>query len=373
MARRGPAPFVPALTGVRAIAAAWVVLLHAGVVVQALLPGIAREYGLVARPGFLGVDLFFVLSGFIISYTYAAIFDTSTTARNWLRFLWARLARIYPVHLVLLAALVIAVKVIGFGATNQIEPERWSWLGLVESLLLVHAWFGNHDVWNTVSWSISSEWLAYLCFPALSAIALKAMRSPNRAISWGLTAVVAMLPALYDTIDRHVAALPDFSPIYIWAEFLAGCMTYRIFAGRAEEPSSRLPVALWLVALVFAAAVLVEADLPARWAVVFAPPLLVGLARGGDRSTAFLTRRAFVYLGKTSFALYMSHRLWLWVMHAFFPLATYASAGAATRIALVAAHVLPMFLIASVVFHAIEEPARHRLAARVHRPTGTPA
>jgi peptidoglycan/LPS O-acetylase OafA/YrhL len=116
----GSKPFLPALTGVRAFAALWVFSMHMAAVVTAMLPGrVASAWAFVTTPGFLGVDLFFVLSGFIISYNYAAIFDNRFDVTRWGRFLWARLARIYPVHFVLLIALAAAVLGMGFGRVPE--------------------------------------------------------------------------------------------------------------------------------------------------------------------------------------------------------------------------------------------------------------
>ena len=79
------------LTTMRFFAAAWVVLYHYWPLLVA-----GEKPALVAR-GYLGVELFFVLSGFILSHVYLESFGARTFSYG--RFLWARLARIYPVHL----------------------------------------------------------------------------------------------------------------------------------------------------------------------------------------------------------------------------------------------------------------------------------
>src|SRR5512135_599191 len=85
---------IPSLTGLRAFAAWWVVFFHCSFLLPAALP---KVYWF-ARLGYLGVDLFFVLSGFIISYNY---WDklASFSVKAYREFLWLRLARLYPVHL----------------------------------------------------------------------------------------------------------------------------------------------------------------------------------------------------------------------------------------------------------------------------------
>jgi peptidoglycan/LPS O-acetylase OafA/YrhL len=85
-------------------------------------------------------------------------------------FLWKRLARIYPVHLaalVLLAGLLLAFAAAGH---RFLPASRLTVEGLVKSLTLTHAWaIPIAKTWNTVSWSISCEWAAYLCFPVIAA------------------------------------------------------------------------------------------------------------------------------------------------------------------------------------------------------------
>src|SRR5262244_570203 len=90
--------YVPSLTGIRALAALLVLGLHAEqnvpVGLQSLLPFFAR--------GYLGVDFFFVLSGFIITHVYLANLAHPTAAATRV-FLWHRFVRIYPVHVAVLA------------------------------------------------------------------------------------------------------------------------------------------------------------------------------------------------------------------------------------------------------------------------------
>lgn len=365
-ARAGGPPFVPALTGVRAFAALWVMLLHLTEVTSVLLPaGVARAFGFIAWPGFLGVDVFFVLSGFIISYNYEARFVGPVTGARYLGFLRARLARIYPVHVVLLLALVVVVRGLGVD-TGTIEPERWSTRQLVESLVLVHAWLGHTGAWNSVSWSISSEWLAYLLFPAMVRVARQVVRLGAIAV-WVAIAAIACVPAVRATIERLAAGTPSLPPLQIVAEFLVGCIAYQLFrAGRARGGLIARPG--WtMAALVLGAAVLFRVDAPAMWVVPLVPALILGLAYGHGRLTRIFAHPLMVYGGKISFALYMTHYLWLWVMHHVFPLATLATASLPVRIGWVFAHALPMPVIAAATYHLVEEPARRWLMKGAHR------
>ena len=351
-------PFVPALTGVRAFAALWVMLLHLTEVTTVLLPErVARAFGFVAWPGALGVDVFFVLSGFIISYNYEARFARGLDGRRYLAFLRARLARIYPVHLVLLLALVAAVRGLHLQLDAHIDPARWSTAQLVESILLVHAWVGHTAAWNSVSWSISLEWLAYLTFPLM----VRAARAIARLRGAALVAVIvaiAIVPAVRATIAHLHPGTPDLPPLQIAAEFLLGCIVYQLY--RAQR-GARGPAAHpgWvLLAIVVGAALLFRAGAPQWWIVPLVPALILGLAYGQGTLTRVFAHPVMVYGGKISFALYMTHYLWLWVMHHFFPLATLAPASLPVRVGWVLVHALPMPVIAAATYHLVEEPAR---------------
>src|SRR5690242_18897656 len=91
---------LPALTGVRFLAAAQMVVLHYGLQNMVGSPDWLRA---MVGAGGVGVQLFFVLSGFILTYTYQAQDGLRGT---WRRFWWARFARIYPLYLLSLVVLV---------------------------------------------------------------------------------------------------------------------------------------------------------------------------------------------------------------------------------------------------------------------------
>ncbi len=149
-----------ALTGLRALAALWVILFHLRPELKATLPGWERSIDFALMPGYLGVDLFFVLSGFIISYNYAGQLS-SFSWRAYTGFLWARLSRLYPVHIFTLFILVILVGLAPWLGL-QIEDEAIFTLdGLLRSLVLCHGWtLPIEKHWNIPSWSISAEWAA---------------------------------------------------------------------------------------------------------------------------------------------------------------------------------------------------------------------
>ena len=154
----------------RAVAASWVFGFHLVGDVDALFgtdSALARANHVVFDHGYLGVELFFLLSGFVLALNYADRFRTTLELPAWRSFLRKRLARVYPNHLVTLAwmALLISTVPAATRATIFATSTRET---LLQHLLLVTTWTGSQTLsWNEPAWSISSEWLAYLCFPGV--------------------------------------------------------------------------------------------------------------------------------------------------------------------------------------------------------------
>jgi peptidoglycan/LPS O-acetylase OafA/YrhL len=93
---------IKALTGLRIVAALWVVLFHFRPLLWQAAPDFASALAPILDCGAQGVDLFFILSGFVLTWNYMDKLGRSWSARATLRFLWLRLARVWPVYLVTL-------------------------------------------------------------------------------------------------------------------------------------------------------------------------------------------------------------------------------------------------------------------------------
>lgn len=135
------------------------------------------------------LDMFFVLSGFLIFERYGW---RGMDSAGFARFLARRLARLYPLHILTLSFFfVIAIAVNMDWVQSDGGMARYDFSGLPANLLLMQAW-GVHDAltFNYVSWSLSAEWFAYLCFPLLL-IAFRTARLPGLILL--LTLVIAGL------------------------------------------------------------------------------------------------------------------------------------------------------------------------------------
>jgi peptidoglycan/LPS O-acetylase OafA/YrhL len=143
--------------------------------VPAFTPEVVR--GVMAH-GYLAVDLFFELSGFVIALNYVERFQHLDLA-NIKEFLWRRLARIYPLHIFMLVAFLVCPLAISLFSAQKDMGGRYSPSYFLLSLLLMQNWgFTDRIAWNIPAWSISTEWFAYLLFPGLAWILLRWKASP---------------------------------------------------------------------------------------------------------------------------------------------------------------------------------------------------
>lgn len=293
---------VPALTGLRAFAAVWVVLLHLqfGVGIHGKL-----DLGPVAAHGFWAVDVFFVLSGFILSMIYAGPMRGDNGLRAYGPYLWARFARIYPLHLftiALLAAWYLGRLILDGGYEL---PPGFSLSKLALNLTLLHGWgYADRLSWNYPSWSIGTEWFAYLLLLPLLARGL--WRAP-------VAVVLAIGAVLWSTLVHIVHGFGDlvghqasaWAPMRIGAEFTLGYGLWRLSC--VAPPGPRM-ADLFMLSGVIGIAALCFA--PGGSEVLLAPlvcVLIFGLAHAGPLGRRVFAHPLSVFWGERSYSLYMLH------------------------------------------------------------------
>ena len=329
--------FIRQLTGVRFIAAAWVMLYHFQLPLDRvhLLVPVISDFFAVGR---LGVDLFFALSGFILTHTYLRKLGPKATVRSSARFWWLRLARIYPVHFVTLqlAWIAILLQPAADGTVTEGSSSTRDWLNplsYVKQLLFIQEWGANPTRgWNFVAWSLSMEWLAYLIFPLLVLALWRFNRSIPTSGLVGLWVVaVAPLTALAITRQNDPYYQDNWaSTTRILTEFTAGALTYLIVLRftddarteprpRVERLATTLSVAMpvLVVAGAFGLAHVTalqwpgQPGYPPRMHLLLVPPLIIwiGALALSRRGLALgLSTPALLLGGYISFSLYMTHR-----------------------------------------------------------------
>ena len=173
------------LTGLRFLLSIWIAVFHLGDMYD------HAGFGSwpIMKAGVARVDIFFVLSGFVLTHIYWA---RSKAEFHFPTFMRARIARLYPLHLLALAilfGLVLAAHLVGKGD----EARNFTGLGLVANILLVQAWgVPGAGVWNFPGWTISAEFFGYLLFPAFLACA-SAFRSRPRVLLALAVALVLLI------------------------------------------------------------------------------------------------------------------------------------------------------------------------------------
>lgn len=175
--------YLTTLTPLRGIAALLVVIFHSSLYVMPMTdPAIT---GLI-NEGWLWVDFFFILSGFVLSHVYGHYFETSVTTSRFMSYVGARFARIYPLHLFALVCITIAAIFIRQEA-SQIDPvlqPMFSYWGFPASLLLIQSMhiFPIAPL-NGPAWSLSTEWWVYMLFP-LFVGPLRRLPVFGKVLSW---------------------------------------------------------------------------------------------------------------------------------------------------------------------------------------------
>lgn len=296
---------IRALTGVRGVAAAVIVLYHYGDV--QLYGGGNMAYFRIPH-GYLPVDLFFMLSGYVIGLTYKDAFG-SGSLRNFATFMLKRVARLYPAYL---AIGLLYIAKIAAGLSGQDTLSMFSAYDIIGNLLMMTGWGLYIRPLMGVSWAASAEMGSYLLVPLLMLVTIR--RSP---LICGLT-VVAALAAIYAvSISGRGSSGPldvtngnSFYPMLrAVAGFTLGLAIYR-FADVMDRLSTTAQDVL-LAAILIAIIVTVSLAAGDRLLYVLFIPLVAVLSRDG-RLAQLLFGNALVYrLGIISYSIYLLHPLFL--------------------------------------------------------------
>jgi peptidoglycan/LPS O-acetylase OafA/YrhL len=360
---------IKALTGLRVIAAIWVVLFHFRPLLREAAPDFSDALAPVLNCGAQGVDLFFILSGFVLTWNYLDRMGWSWSTRATLHFLWLRLARVWPVYLVTLhIAALWVIFTLHVGHVPSESVGQLSAISYVRQILLVQLWFQPYfdgSSWDGPAWSISAEWLAYLLFGVLVLVIFR-MAQVTRARSLIWLGFAASLPPVLLLLTSGQFYTPWSWLPRIVMQFIAGALVSvavrrlrltdnaRLVAGSA---ATLLLAAVVGLMYVFDAYPITGVQDSGGLVDVLFVPLVMTLAIGTGGLAWLLSTRVMVFGGQISFCLYMVHELvhtsWIWTARQF-ELTLNGSAGKLIVVGLLAGATGA----AAVLFHAVEEPAR---------------
>lgn len=305
MIRKGE---LKSLTGLRGVAACCVVLYH-----------YTGGYGFGPGRAFVqhfytAVDLFFVLSGFVMAFVHGRSFRIGFSRQDYLAFIGRRLGRIYPLYIVLTLAMVVVIHA-GFDAGAP--PSS---LTLASNILLIQNWGLARSI-NDPAWSISAEFAAYALFPFLVAAVLTGHRTRSWVAALLAVAVLAVIATrtnadlgqapghiLYRNgpLDVHGFQTP-YPLLRCLAGFTLGLVAFRL----AQLPRVWRLARLRFAGDVLCVAVLALLALPGSDVALVAlfVPFIVALAAERSVTATLLKTRLIHWIGLISFSIYLSH--WL--------------------------------------------------------------
>ena len=343
-----------ALTSLRFFAAAWVVM-------YTFWPDLGVGLVPVAvTKGYLGVETFFVLSGFILSHVYLQA--AGEKQFRYGGFLWARIARVYPLHLATLAG-VLALGLGAVAAGLTIDGNVLSWASLPAQLTMTHAWgLAPAAGFNHPSWSISAEWFAYLAFPAFAFVAWRLRARPKAAVAGAALLLIGLYLA-FEALAGHALTEATFrwGALRIVPCFALGCALYLVYR---RAPLQRAGVAV----AVYAGLVAISASL-ALWdgiTVLLAGGLVLALASLDNDRAGWLASKPAVYLGEISYSIYMVCVPWqILAVNVAARLTGAEDKRLSLGVWLVVVALLPV--VAAASYHLVERPARTALRRMADR------
>jgi len=353
---------IKSLTGLRGFAALWVAVLHTCF-------GEGNEFGYLPAfdhkinwgfftdfvlQGYLAVDIFFVLSGFVMAYVYGDIFHARIRLKEVLHFYIKRLARIYPVHIVI--TLILAI-VFFLGWWNPFQDfTAWH---VALSAVLMNMWV--HPSPNMPAWSVSAEWMAYLACPAILWAGARLQKI------YLCLAGVIILTLLYPFLYQHYL---DWNWLYGWTAlvrvftgFIIGSILFQIYS---DEKAGRF-LAKWsdrAFVILFGALFLlclISSKPSVSTIYPFAPLFVLFLAGSRTFVARLFSSTVFRYLGAISYCIYMVHYPVLEFINQNFSDVLYALPPDFSRIKMWGIFSLilaAIIAVAAVAYHLIERPCR---------------
>lgn len=304
--------YIQSLTPLRGIAAIWVIIFHVDAIFGIfgytnLLP---REATGIFGKGYLWVDFFFLLSGFIITHVYGEGFSKGLTGSAFRAYAWARFTRIYPLHIVMLLILIAVFLVIQSLNAEQAEilSVFYAWDAIPLHMVMGHAMgFYDNLSWNVPSWSIAAEWWTYLIavilFPVLN-------RGANRfTILFTLICFCLLGGLVYSLPNMNLDLTHDYGIYRCLLEFMIGINVYQLFRDEIWRTVLQRDLSFLVCALLILSGMHFQIN-----DLLFIPLfsfLILSAAWNNQRMQKVLNSKLLNFMGEISYSVYMVQGLYL--------------------------------------------------------------
>jgi peptidoglycan/LPS O-acetylase OafA/YrhL len=352
---------LPSLTPLRGIAAFWVVIYHYNI----WAPNAHLDSPIIGK-GYLAVDLFFMISGFVMTHVYHRGF-LRDFGGNYFRFLGARIARLYPLHILILLlflATALSSRTADYVATGDFSAIPLTGTRSIgaffANLLMLQGVKASELSWNYPAWTISIEFMAYLLFPLLLPAIWQASPKLQAALAAVLLGLLSYLTLL--TNDSFNQWDGPTTLLRCLPEFVLGMLLYRLYcSGRYRWVIGSDAAALGI--LVTALVLLLTGISDFLTVIVFAVLLVAAVSNEG-RVTGIVNAKPLLWLGALSYSLYLAHGFVQFGATRLLAAAGVSDRGSLTHLyslLLIAAMVLTSFGIASLTYVTVERIARRRL------------
>ncbi|SHE55533.1 acyltransferase family protein [Pedobacter caeni] len=300
--------YLPSLTALRGIAALLVAVFHFEMAAARFVPAAQSMF---FEKCYLMVDLFFIMSGFIMMHVYSNHFKNNIQASTLKNFLVARFARVYPLHLFSLLLLVVIVRWLTDWGNPPILLEQPS--DILPNIFLLHS-FGFTKIysWNIPSWSISAEWAAYLLFPVIALCINK--KKTISVILLIILVVVAYYSIMYVLprknpinplipVPHNLNTTFDYGYIRGIAGFTAGVLVYLIYELRdfRKAFSSDMVSLLVIIGIILS----LHFSLNDGITVSLFAILVLSITVNTGRIASFCNRKFMQFLGNISYSVYL--------------------------------------------------------------------
>lgn len=336
----------PDIDGLRAIAVLSVVIFHA--------------FPSLARGGFVGVDIFFVISGFLISKHIWEELDTGTFSIK--TFYARRVRRIFPaLGVVLLACVVMGWVILAPGEYEQLGKHVVAGAAFLSNIVFwkESGYFDNAADTKPLLhlWSLGIEEQFYIVWPLFLAFFWRY----TRHLGWALLSVLGASLAYSVVVVRHDAATDFYSPLTRFWELALGAGLAHIAAHKPTISAMHRALLSWLgLCLILIAVAFIEKNyhFPGAWALLptIGAACLIYAGEGAWLNRHVLSQRLLVWVGLISYPLY----LWHWPLLSFARIMESETPSIEMRFWLVATSVV----LAWLTYRLLERPVRSRPRSR---------